>query len=102
MPSSTVDERQALRIERTKRGIGWRHQHGAIRQADTDIAGGARGEPPIEDRSTGENDKVALPRCLGKYGGHGSSFHALRKKSSAPKLPDFKASAIGFPSRASV
>src|SRR5690606_10781687 len=48
-----------------------------------------------EERPAHGDNLIPSPCFLRQNGGHQSSSHALIKKSSAPKLPDLSASAMG-------
>src|ERR1700723_432333 len=78
-----------------------RRKQPAVIEAHADIAAAAGGQAAIEYRAAKQHDLFAqtalLPTCRDPAT-HDRCFHALRKKSGAPKLPDFNASAKGFAS----
>src|SRR5271163_5345493 len=90
-PAPGVELRQPRGVERAERGVGRRHQPAAVRQPHADVAGRSEGQAALEDR---EPDGADFLAGLG-FAGHRqlNLVHALRKKSGAPKFPDFNANA---------
>src|SRR5690606_41651804 len=69
----------------------------AVRQSRRDIAAGAAGQPAIEHRGAEPADVFAQASLFAHLPSPATAW-ARAKKSSAPKLPDFSASATGWPS----
>ena len=82
------------RVELAEAGVG-RSEQPALRQADADVAAAAGGQPALVEGTRETGDLVPFAGFFAEDGGHASLLQALRKKSGVPKLPDFKARAIG-------
>ena len=76
---------------RPRRDVGRRDQP-AVVEPDADVAGAAEGRGP-RSKIDWPNRRSRSRSCRVAHGGHGARSNALVKKSGAPKLPDFSASA---------
>src|SRR5271169_6613930 len=89
--------RQPRRVEAAERGVGRGHQP-ALVGAQADIAGRPGGQTASKDRGADRTDRLALSGVAHFVAPSDSTEKARRKKSGAPKLPDFSASArVGSP-----
>ena len=89
---SCVELREPRRVEPAQRGVGRRHQP-AVGDAHADVARGAGARPAR--RSSAPSAQIAS-RGLRSSSARWQLRSALVKKSGAPKLPDFSASASGL------